>query len=38
MNKIATLDKKIIIGKIGKVSEKLEIILNQKIKTFLGLE
>ena len=38
MNKIATLDKEIILGKLGKVSDELQEKLDEKLKIALGLD
>lgn len=38
MNKIATVDKGIILGKLGKVSDGLQEILDEKLKIALGLD
>lgn len=37
MNKIATLDKSIILGRLGTVSEKLQKRLDEKLRIALGL-
>jgi len=37
MGKIATLDKQIIIGKLGSISKELEIELDNKLKLVFGL-
>lgn len=38
MGKIATLDKEIILGKLGKTSKELQFGLDQKLKKALGLD
>lgn len=37
MNKIATLDKNIILGRLGAVSERLEKELDERLRIALGL-
>ena len=37
MNKIATLDKSIILGRLGEVSERLQNELDEKLRSTLGL-
>ena len=37
INKIATLDKKIILGELGEVNKKLQIEINKKIKILFDL-
>ena len=37
MNKIATLDKSIILGRLGEVSERLQRELDEKLRSTLGL-
>lgn len=37
-NKIATLDKKIILGEIGFLSQSIQKAINQKIKLYLGIK
>ena len=37
MNKLATVDRGIILGKLGKVSERLQEKLDEKLKIALGL-
>ncbi len=38
MNKIATIDKGIILGKLGKVSDGLQERLDEKLRIALGLD
>lgn len=38
MNKIATLDKEIILGKLGNVSKELQQKLDEKLKIAFGLD
>ena len=38
MNKIATVDRGIILGKLGKASEELQKKLDEKLKIALGLD
>ena len=38
MNKIATLDKEIILGKLGSVSKELQQRLDEKLKIAFGLD